>query len=287
MTYSIKNDKLQGPGVDHVSTTKKSSGKLKPKFLVIHYTAGDNYKADVRTLSSSPAQVSCHLVIGPNGEVTQVGDFTDKLWHAGKSSWEGYNYLNAYSIGIEVTCPGWATATNDPNVFRLWNGRSVKNGDPWHYEYAAHKISGEKKWWALFTEKQIEALKEIGSVLMNHYDLDEAVGHDQIAPSRKIDPGPCCPDSVFHFLNGNKDPNPVVKEEHHDVIGIPTKKYEVVKVGDGGLNFRTGGGTGSPVKGVLPEGTVVTLMEVRGLWYKVETPAGYVGWVHSAYLQKV
>lgn len=285
--YRIENNKLYGDGVDHKSTTKKSSGSLKPKFLVIHYTASTNYDSDVRVLSgSNKPNVSCHLVIGPNGEVTQVGDFTDKLWHAGKSEYNGYSYLNGYSIGIEVTCPGWVRKSGFGYVD--YAGRRVKNGSPWKIIEAKHKNgTTHEKYWALFTEAQIEKVKEIGSLLMDHYGLEEAVGHDDIAPSRKVDPGPCCPDVIFNFLNGNTEHESADAEIHYDSkeTSKSSKEYMVVNVGTGGLNFRD-----SPngyKKGVLPEDTVVKMINEEGSWMKVETPAGYTGWVSSGYLKKI
>lgn len=279
----IVNDKLVGDNVVHTSTTKKSKGKLKPKFLVIHYTASQNYKSDVQVLSSSSAKVSCHLVIGPNGEVTQIGDFTDILWHAGASEWKGYNSLNSYSIGIEVTCPGWLT-----DDMKIHSGSPLSKD--WTAIQAKHKNPNvHYKNWAAFTTKQIDALKEIGMLLMDHYNLDEALGHDQIAPNRKIDPGPCCPDSVFSYLNGNADKDEI--EEEVQIVHVTGGYFEVHKTGKSGLNLRrTPDATNSSnVVGKIPDGTKLKVEsnppEIKEGFVYVSTPAGYKGYVSTAFIK--
>src|SRR5690606_3605203 len=118
--------------IDHIGTTKKS-GKIKPEYLIIHYTAGATYKADVSTLSTSDIQASCHLVLSKEGKWTQIGDLNDKLWHAGKSTWKGINGLNGHSIGIEVSCEGMVdyvrTEADGSKIYRTWFGSelSTKN----------------------------------------------------------------------------------------------------------------------------------------------------------------
>src|SRR4051812_8991662 len=100
MTYTIENNTLVSTtkNIEYVGTTKKS-GKQKPQYLVIHYTAGASYKADVTTLSISDVQASCQLVLSKDGKWAQIGELNDILWHAGKSQWKGINGLNKASIG--------------------------------------------------------------------------------------------------------------------------------------------------------------------------------------------
>lgn len=276
MSYSVKNNKLIGPNVTYVNT-KKKSGKIKPKFLVIHYTASDNYEGDVRTLSTSDRPASCQLVIAPDGRVTQIGALNDKMWHAGKSAWRGYSMLNSYSIGIEVTCPGPLTGD------KTWYGKKLVDGEPFPFINAAHKNGGKVQNWAGFTDAQIDAVIDIGSALMKAYKLEEAVGHDDISPGRKIDPGPSCPDSVFHALNGNRIEED--EPERPELNSVDGARRIVVGVAPDRLNFRAS--PNGQIRGQLPENTKVDLLAVRGEWAQVRTPAGYVGWVHNDYIKPV
>lgn len=289
----IQNDKLVSDEfkIDYRTTHKKSSGRLNKKFLVIHYTAGLTYEGDLRVLSSSSAQASCHLVLGPEGEVGQVGDFNDVLWHAGRSSWKGLSGLNRYSIGIEVTSPGWVTKDSN-GVWRHSRGSAIpsKHQNLYNYVRARHENGGPERWWAGFTDAQNERLLDIGSFLMKEYNL-EVVGHDQIAPSRKIDPGPCMSDNMWRLLRGGGDrssdgpdvgdfqDNPDLSLESDNEVSPKTKRVMV-----DGLNFRAGPGTNYQTKGKLPINIEVKELRRSGNWSKVETPAGYIGWVHNGYL---
>lgn len=294
MPYSIKNNRLEGPNVDYVPT-KKTGGKIKKfKAVVIHYTAGINYAGDVRTLSSSPAKVSCQLVLGANGELTQIGNLNDVMWHAGVSQYKGAKGLNSYSIGIEVVCPGPVelvkkSANGDPLEFQTWSGQILQADGIYDFVHAAHPYGGPKRWWAKFTPAQIAKLLEIVPVITDHYDIPDVVGHDDITKkykdgvvsgSRKIDPGPSCPQSLFAKLNGRNED----MEEDVDIDTPALTVYMVAGVYPDTLNFRD-----SPygeIKGALPEGVMVELLEEKNNWAKVRTPAGHVGWVFARYLTK-
>ena len=290
MSYKIEKDLLvddgkdtSGKRVEHHDTRKKS-GKLKQiKYLVIHYTASDSFKGDIATLSTSKREASCHLVLSPEGQFAQIGNFKDCLWHAGKSAYKGLSGLNRYSIGIEVTCPGPVKLIRSPELaYKFWNGKVVKATEsPYNFVEASHKNGGGIGWWAGFTDAQNEALIEVGSLIMKHYKIEEAVGHDMIAPGRKIDPGPCLPDRVYAALNGRKEDH---YEEEEDLKPLEERIIMTVSnVAPDYLNFRNAPG-GDKI-GSLREGTPVELLEKRGTWFKVKTPAGYIGFVSGYYLK--
>ena len=97
-------------------------------------------------------RVSSHLLIGRQGEITQFVAFVDRAWHAGVSTWQGRDNCNDYSIGIELE--------------------------------GADDIP--------FTEHQYQQLNQVLKLLMQHYPTitrDRIVGHSDIAPGRKTDPG--------------------------------------------------------------------------------------------------
>ncbi len=98
-------------------------------------------------------KVSSHLLIDRNGQVTQFVPFDKRAWHAGVSTYAGRPECNDYSIGIEL------------------EGSDTE----------------------AFTEAQYQSLIACSKVLMSHYSditLDRIVGHSDIAPRRKTDPGP-------------------------------------------------------------------------------------------------
>jgi len=98
-------------------------------------------------------RVSAHLLVRRDGAVVQFVSFNDRAWHAGKSSWQGRDACNDYSIGIE--CEG---ADETP-----------------------------------YTAEQYAALRGLLPLLLEAYPAitsDRIVGHSDIAPGRKTDPGP-------------------------------------------------------------------------------------------------
>lgn len=109
--------------------------------------------ADPYFESIAHLQVSAHLLIDRQGEVTQFVPFDMKAWHAGKSEFNGRDNCNDYSIGIEL------------------EGTDTE----------------------AFTPVQYERLVKISNELMAEYPLitlERIVGHSDIAPGRKTDPGP-------------------------------------------------------------------------------------------------
>ena len=277
----IKSNKLYADNIEY-HNTKKKSGKIDPKFIVIHYTASANFEGDVRTLSTSSVQASCQLVVGPNGEIAQIGNLNDNLWHAGRSKWRGYNGLNKYSIGIEVTSPGPVDKIGD-NLYKTWYGKTVSTSDGYSFVEARHPNGGPTKYWAVFTQKQIEVLKELVPTLMQYYGIKEVVGHDEISPDRKIDPGPCCPKSLWAaFDNRNVEPEEE-KEIKEPLEGFKT--YEVERNLSTNLNVRDEA-NGRKI-GSIPPGTLVERLNRRGSWIKIRTPGKYEGWVFGKYLNEV
>lgn len=267
--------------VDYRSTTKKSPGVMTPKFLVIHYTAGASYEADVATLTTASTPASAHLVIGREpGQITQIEDFRTRLWHAGPSSYGGFNMLNGHSIGIEVCSPGPVTRVGEGR-YRTWFNRIIvdddnrpKVGDNFDVIEARHGfLGGPVQHWAMFNEFQIQALLDIGGLLMRHYNLREAVGHDQIATpmGRKVDPGPCCPPQVLSRLNEAR-------------TGRQNSRLETVTVVPQVLNFRNS--PNGNVIGQLSQGTTLYVLSKTSVWWQVETEDGRVGWVHSNFIRK-
>lgn len=85
-----------------LATQNKSSGTNTREYIVLHHTATreGSIRGVLNTLTVG--KVSCHFVVDTNGDIYQIGELTDILWHAGQSSWQGRRDLNRYSVGIEV-----------------------------------------------------------------------------------------------------------------------------------------------------------------------------------------
>ena len=125
------------------------------KFLIFHYTGMRTEKVAIKRLIDTKSQVSSHYLIKQNGEVITLVPDLYIAWHAGKSKWKKYESLNKNSIGIEITNPG-------------------------------HSF-GYKK----FPKLQILSLIKLTKFLISKYKINKKkiLGHSDIAPERKKDPG--------------------------------------------------------------------------------------------------
>ena len=134
---------------------KKKRSLKDIKFIIIHYTGMQSEIASINRLRNSKSKVSCHYLINRKGKVIRMVDDTYIAWHAGKSSWKNYKSLNQNSIGIEITNPG--------------------------HEH------GYKK----FKQKQISSLLKLTKSLIKRHNIlpKNILGHSDIAPQRKKDPG--------------------------------------------------------------------------------------------------
>ncbi|MBI1795248.1 MAG: N-acetylmuramoyl-L-alanine amidase [Chloroflexi bacterium] len=157
-------------------------------FIVIHSTEGQSAQAAIEWLSVKKSRVSSHLVIGRDGAVTQLVPFNVIAWHAGQSYWEGYKYLNIYSIGIELDNAGKMTRINNQ-----WVAAFKKVYPDNEVMQATHKFGVKPAGWHIFTPEQIQATVDVCKLLVKAYGITEIIGHDDISPKQKWDPGPAFP----------------------------------------------------------------------------------------------
>ena len=129
--------------------------KTQIKFLIFHYTGMENESDAINKLTNFKSDVSCHYFIKNNGEISIMVPDSYVAWHAGKSRWKHYKSLNKYSIGIEINNPG-------------------------------HNFNYKK-----FSKKQIQSLIMLSKILTKKYKINSKniLGHSDIAPERKKDPG--------------------------------------------------------------------------------------------------
>jgi len=125
------------------------------KFLIIHYTGMQSERESIRRLCNSRSKVSSHYVISQKGKIYRLVEDNRIAWHAGKSCWGKYKNLNKNSIGIEM----------------------VNKGHQFGYTN--------------FKNKQLSSLIKISKILIKKYKINKGniIGHSDIAPLRKIDPG--------------------------------------------------------------------------------------------------
>ena len=134
--------------------SKKRSLK-KIKFIIFHYTGMKNESQALNRLTNIQSEVSSHYLIKNNGEVVMMVPDLYIAWHAGNSSWKNFKSLNNYSIGIEISNCG-------------------------------HDFNYKK-----FSKKQTQSILKLSRFLIKKYKIDirNVLGHSDIAPDRKKDPG--------------------------------------------------------------------------------------------------
>ena len=123
--------------------------------LVLHYTGMESAKAALDRLCDNTSKVSAHYLIDEDGELYRLVDESSRAWHAGESSWRGNRDPNSRSIGIELVNPG-------------------------------HELG-----YRPFPDPQVDSLIALAQNLVARHPIPprNVVGHSDIAPSRKQDPG--------------------------------------------------------------------------------------------------
>lgn len=252
-----------------VVRTPNQGGAYVPRYLVMHYTAGSSAEGTIEHFADKDSKVSAHLVIGRDGAITQMVPFNRIAWHAGRSRWHDLVGLNRYAIGIELDNAG--VLEGGPGEWRAWFGTIYPDSE---VVIARHMQETVERGWHRFTEAQIAAALAAGRAVVEFYGLLDVLGHDQIAPGRKLDPGPAFPMESFRSrLMGRADDRDVLFET-------------VVQ-----LNIREGPGTryaqldGSP----LAKGTRLRADGRDGAWLFVEVlhddgDPDNTGWVHGGYV---
>lgn len=270
----IKNHRLfydDGRQVDFRETPNRS-GRIEPRYLVMHYTAGTSAEGSIRWMQNPLAKASAHLVIGRDGSIVQMVPFNLKAWHAGISRWYDLSGLNSHSIGIELDNAG----------------KLEFQGGEWHHPLgrvypeeevmiARHKFGEEEEGWHTYTEVQLETAIQVAATLMEKYEFEDVLGHEDISPDRKIDPGPAFPMGNFRsrVMGRRAEATPV---------------YETTTA----LNIRTGPAVTFDrlPQAPLPEGTRVLVLDNFKNWRQVEVEgmldgeAGIQGWVSASFLKK-
>jgi N-acetylmuramoyl-L-alanine amidase len=127
--------------------------------LVLHYTGMRDAASAIAWLRNPESKVSCHYLVSEDGQILRMVPEEKRAWHAGRSYWRGTQNLNSCSIGIEIVNPG-------------------------------HEFGYQP-----FPDQQIDALIPLVADIMKRHGITRGnvVGHSDIAPTRKQDPGELFP----------------------------------------------------------------------------------------------
>jgi len=137
------------------------------KFIIFHYTGMKKESEAINRLTNIQSQVSSHYFIKNNGQIVTIVPDLYIAWHAGVSFWKNFKSLNKHSIGIEISNPGH------------------------NYKYKR------------FSKIQIKSILKLSKFLIKKYKIDSKniLGHSDIAPHRKKDPGEKFP---WQYLESQK-----------------------------------------------------------------------------------
>jgi N-acetylmuramoyl-L-alanine amidase len=123
--------------------------------VVLHYTGMLDAASAIAWLRNPESKVSCHYLVAEDGQILRMVPEEKRAWHAGRSYWRGRRDINSASIGIEIVNPG--------------------------HEHG----------YRLFPEEQMNSVLRLVADIVDRYDIPRAnvVGHSDVAPARKQDPG--------------------------------------------------------------------------------------------------
>lgn len=278
----VENHFLQGDGVSLVESPNRGGRFAEdgPDTIIIHYTAGRSAESSVRTLCRPQSKASAHLVVGRDGSTTQLVGFDRIAWHAGKSSFGERRGMNKYSIGIEIDNAGKLKKT--PRGYESWFGKVYPEEDVF---LGRHRNERTISPWHAYTEEQIDAVYEICQVLIENYNIQMILGHEEVSPGRKIDPGPAFPlDALREKLL------PQVSEERASEESVELEETQTEQIDMSGLvqasllNIRSGpGGNYEKVGKPLERGSLLKIKEEKNGWYRVKITKE--GWVKKDFVK--
>ena len=159
-----------------------------PDTIILHYTACASAASAVRILTDTKRKVSAHLVVDRDGSITQLLPFDTIGWHAGRSRWGDRTEFNACSVGVEIDNAG-RLHERDGRLF-TWFEREIDSAEA---VQGVHRNETETCWWHRFPDPQLAVVEKLCRLLVDTYPVGLILGHEEVAPQRKIDPGPAFP----------------------------------------------------------------------------------------------
>ena len=150
----MRGTKLEHRVVPAVNFSDRRNGKS-ADMLLLHYTGMASAEAACERLCSGQSGVSCHYLIDETGVIIQLVDEDMRAWHAGASSWKGDSDINSCSIGIEI------------------------------------QNQGHDRVYVNFPSEQMSSVATLALDIAGRHKIvpERVLGHSDVAPGRKIDPG--------------------------------------------------------------------------------------------------
>lgn len=261
-----------------VDLTPFVGGAISPTFMIIHYTATTDASNPVnffKSVAGNPEKVAAHIVLDKDGSIIQMVPFNKKCSHAGSSVWLGADGMNTHAIGIEIVNAGPASAANaaKPGVIKKGHKNNPPGANPAEYWYA-------------YPDAQLKALYALSKLILAAYPaIKTVIGHDDVSPYRKQDPGPAFSWDAYRTA----------------VFGATSDIGKIFTVNTADAKFRSVNSTenNTPLR-ALPVGYQVGLIETVGDWCHVylnnaksdvmvpaaKPPKCYktIGWIHKTLL---
>jgi len=173
--------------------------------LVVHYTDMPTAKEALAWMINPESQVSAHYLIDEQGQITQLVEEAKRAWHAGGSFWQGVTDLNSSSIGIELANPGHTCG------------------------------------YRPFPEAQLEAFLALAQEIQIRWEIPSSriLGHSDIAPQRKQDPGHLFPWKQLAERGFGLWPEPIMTGNEEDPADLLAKVgYDVTSAPHAILAFQ-------------------------------------------------
>jgi N-acetylmuramoyl-L-alanine amidase len=203
-----------GVRIDTTYTSENQDSRA--QFLVLHYTVG-NFESALSILTKpSNRAVSSHYLVRDNPVVTyRLVDENRRAWHAGPSFWQGHSNLNAGSIGIEIVNAGPVVGADGKTRYTPFSAAQI--------------------------DEVVALCKEI--VARHQIRPDRIIGHNDIAPGRKQDPGPLFPWKRLadEGLIAWPDAAMVAQKQSVYAFALPDAKWFQDRLSDHGYNTSRSG----------------------------------------------
>lgn len=278
--WTVANQRLRRDGskVEYLQSRFMGGNFARPpKIAVIHFTYGGSGRSSAEWFRNpgNPGS-SAHVVIDRDGSAIQCVPWDRVAWHAGKSRWKDMVGLNTHSFGIELA--NWGYLKRNGANWNCYTGTRIS--DPFVATHRNGNPDGGREaiGWEPYPEAQFEATVGIVRALVEALGVTEIVGHEDISPTRKWDPGPAFDMARFKArVFGER------ADEGDNLLRVSA---------DSGVNLRPEPNTGKPASETLPKGTLVSPLATEGRWIEVSVlnAAGLpraTGWVHGAYVEDV
>lgn len=180
--------------------------------IVLHFTAAGSGRRTAEYFAkrevswregevtkTAKVSASAHVVIDRDGTVYQCVSLGSRAWHAGPSThWQGQplnkgQNVNDWTVGIEIA--NWGQVTRTPGVYAGYLNYLKRP-----YQGPAPFVAADGTYWEPYPEAQLAAVERVCKVLLHMFPAitrENVLGHSDVDPKRKVDPGPAWPSTVF------------------------------------------------------------------------------------------